>query len=193
MKLAVAAFAIFALGRVTIAADIPGLRVLVDFADSKGLTLNGSQARFDGMPLDHGQGLRITTEAAAEYPSVQIEPKAGKWDLTGFDGVEMEVRNPQEVAVRVLLSVNNPAPMAVIIATWRRSRSRRMKKQRSRSRLARGMARRTIRSIWRTSCRSKSCSIGRANRRHSSSAAFEPSILARAACPRSPPIHFLRQ
>ncbi|HEY2148312.1 MAG TPA: cellulase family glycosylhydrolase, partial [Pirellulales bacterium] len=108
MKLAVAAFAIFALGRVTIAADIHGLRVLVDFADSKGLTLNGSQARFEGIPLDHGQGLRITTEAAAEYPSVQIEPKAGKWDLTGFDGVETEVRNPQEVAVRVLLSVNNP-------------------------------------------------------------------------------------
>jgi endoglucanase len=108
MRFAVAAFAIFAFGRMTIAADAPGPRVIVDFADSKGLTLNGSQARFERIPLDHGQGLRITTEAAAEYPSVQIEPNAGKWDLTGFDGVEMEVRNPQEVAVRVLLSVNNP-------------------------------------------------------------------------------------
>ncbi|HKD37098.1 MAG TPA: hypothetical protein VKB78_09865, partial [Pirellulales bacterium] len=101
------ALSLFGVGHL-VAADSAGPRVIVDFADSKGIKLHGSQAEFTQVPLDQGQGLRITTEAAAQYPSVQIEPVAGKWDLSGFDGVETEVRNLQDAAVRVLLSVNNP-------------------------------------------------------------------------------------
>ncbi len=83
-------------------------RVLVDFSDAKAQKLSGNQAKFKPTNLDRGRGIEITTDAAAQYPSVQFEPAAGKWDLTGFEAVEMEVRNPQDVPVRVLLSVNNP-------------------------------------------------------------------------------------
>src|SRR4051812_12811892 len=96
-------------GTVAYCADLPaGPRVIADFADVKSVKLHGSQAEFARVPVDRGQGLQITTEPAAQYPSVEIEPVAGKWDLSGFGAVEMEVRNPQDAAVRVLLNVNNP-------------------------------------------------------------------------------------
>ena len=71
-------------------------------------SLNGSRAKFSDVTIDKFHGVQITTEAGADYPSVEIKSSHGKWDLTGFDAVEMEVRNPQDVPVRVLLSVNNP-------------------------------------------------------------------------------------
>jgi aryl-phospho-beta-D-glucosidase BglC (GH1 family) len=37
-----------------------------------------------------------------------MEPRQGPWDLSGFDAVEMDVRNLDDVPVRVLLSINNP-------------------------------------------------------------------------------------
>jgi endoglucanase len=39
---------------------------------------------------------------------VNIIPREGKWDLAGFDRVEMGIVNPQDVPVRVLLSIDNP-------------------------------------------------------------------------------------
>jgi endoglucanase len=83
-------------------------KVLADFEDLKAITVRPTEAETTRVPLDRGQALQITTDAAASWPSVYIEPKDGKWNLSGFDGVEMDVQNPQEVAVRVLLSVNNP-------------------------------------------------------------------------------------
>ena len=66
------------------------------------------QAKAARVPWEDGHSLQITTEADASWPGVLIEPRQGKWDLSPFDAVEMDVRNPQDVAVRVLLSINNP-------------------------------------------------------------------------------------
>jgi endoglucanase len=39
---------------------------------------------------------------------VLIEPKSARWDVRGYEPVLMDVYNPQDAPVRVLLSVNNP-------------------------------------------------------------------------------------
>jgi endoglucanase len=83
-------------------------RVMADFEDAQAVTLKPAGAEATRVAVDGGQALQISTEAAAAYPGVVIEPREGKWDLRGFDRVEMDVHNPQDKAVRVLLSVNNP-------------------------------------------------------------------------------------
>ena len=82
--------------------------MIVDFASLKSIKISPVQAttamtRFAGKPA-----LEITTEAAASWPGALLERREGRWDLSGFDGVEMDVYNPEDVPVRVLLSVNNP-------------------------------------------------------------------------------------
>lgn len=51
-------------------------------------------AQAGGKIVESGKraALEIATEADAPYPSVYIEPASGKWDLSAFDGVEMDVR-----------------------------------------------------------------------------------------------------
>jgi endoglucanase len=82
--------------------------MLADFEDATAVKLQPGQAKAERVAADGGHALRITTEAAASWPGVVIEPRAGKWDLSEFDAVEMDVRNPQDAAVRVLLGINNP-------------------------------------------------------------------------------------
>ncbi len=82
--------------------------VLVDFENPQAVKLQPNEAEAKIVPLASGHALEITTQAAASWPGVLIEPGKGKWDLSPFDSVEMDVRNPQDAAVRVLLSVNNP-------------------------------------------------------------------------------------
>ena len=101
--------AVFAAAAIAVAAEkAAGPRVLVDFEDAAAVKLQPAQAKAERVAADGGHALQITTEAAASWPGVLIEPRAGKWDLGDFDAVEMDVRNPQDVAVRVLLSINNP-------------------------------------------------------------------------------------
>ena len=76
-------------------------QVLVDFKDAAAVRLSPRQAQAKRVPLEGGHFIQITTEAAASWPGVLIEPREGKWDLSRFDAVEMDVRNPQDVAVRV--------------------------------------------------------------------------------------------
>ena len=90
------------------AAEPPHQKTLADFEDPAAVTLKPSQAEAQLVAAGGGRALQIVTEARAEYPGVLLEPRQGKWDLSAFDGVQMDVRNPQNVAVRVLLSVNNP-------------------------------------------------------------------------------------
>ena len=85
-----------------------GSRAIVDFKDASALRIRADRAETAAVSVDGGRGLQITTDAEADWPAVVIEPSAGKWDLSGFDAVEMDVRNPQDVAVRVLLCLNNP-------------------------------------------------------------------------------------
>jgi aryl-phospho-beta-D-glucosidase BglC (GH1 family) len=91
------------------AADQPArAKVIVDFGAGRSFKLRDAQASGKLVKADSNASLAITTEADAPYPGVFIEPQEGKWDLAAFDGVEMDVRNPQDVSLRVLLSINNP-------------------------------------------------------------------------------------
>jgi endoglucanase len=83
-------------------------RVFVDFADPQTFTLQPEEAEAAVIPGKAGSALQITTEAKASWPGVNIFPRQGKWDLTGFDRVEMGVTNPQDVPIKVLLNINNP-------------------------------------------------------------------------------------
>ena len=96
-------------------------RSLVDFSDAKSFKLRPANSIGKLVQSGRSATLDITTDADEPYPGVYIEPQTGKWDLTAFDGVEMDVRNPQQVAVRVLLAINNPAPTAASIVTSSRS------------------------------------------------------------------------
>lgn len=100
--------ALVAVGNGFAAESPPASRVLVDFRDQQAVNLRPAQAKAEVVRTEAGPALDIKTEADADYPGVYIEPRDGKWDLSGYDGVEMDVRNPQDVSVRVLLSVDNP-------------------------------------------------------------------------------------
>lgn len=82
-------------------------RVLADFELPERLRIEASGARFVVVEHDGGKSLEISTSADQDYPSVFIRDPGGPWDLSGFDAVEMDVYNPQDKPVRVLLSVNN--------------------------------------------------------------------------------------
>jgi endoglucanase len=83
-------------------------QVLADFEDADSNKRNAIQAEAELVKTNDGRALQITTPADASWPGVLIEPRAGKWNLSAFDAVQMDVVNPQDVPVRVLLSINNP-------------------------------------------------------------------------------------
>lgn len=83
-------------------------RLLVDFEDSAAVRLEPSESVAKIVSTGSNHALQITTKAEAAYPSVTLVPRAGKWDLSGFEGMEMDVVNPQNFEVRVLLAINNP-------------------------------------------------------------------------------------
>ncbi len=92
----------------TAANPAPSQRVLIDFEDPQSVRLAPNQADVERVPYRTGHALQIVTQADASWPGVLLQLPRGAWNLTGFDGVEMDVHNPQDVPVRVLLSVNNP-------------------------------------------------------------------------------------
>ncbi|MGA2061883.1 MAG: glycoside hydrolase family 5 protein [Thermoguttaceae bacterium] len=83
-------------------------KMLADFEDQQAVKLNPNECEAKRAMVDGGHALEIVTQAEASWPGVLIEPRQGKWDLSPFDAVEMDISNPQDAAVRVLLSVNNP-------------------------------------------------------------------------------------
>lgn len=103
-------FAILLFGGAALAAEKEAgePRVLVDFRQADSVKLRPDRATTELIKVEAGSALEVTTDANASYPGVFIEPRQGKWDLTSFDGVEMDLGNPQPEAVRVLLSINNP-------------------------------------------------------------------------------------
>ena len=96
------------IGTCLAAGSAPAPRVLVDFHDQQTVKLRTAQAKTEVRRADAAPALQVKTDADAAYPGVYLEPRDGQWDLSGYDGVEMDVRNQQDVPVRVLLSVNNP-------------------------------------------------------------------------------------
>jgi len=107
-----ACVAALAAAAVTAAAGAEGRtkkpRVIVDFEDAQAVRLSPGQAQATRVSSAGGHALQITTDAKASWPGVLIEPRQGPWDLSGFDAVEMDVRNLDDVPVRVLLTINNP-------------------------------------------------------------------------------------
>ena len=89
------------------AEPVPIERTLVDFAVPQTFRLSPRQSQAHIVNAADRAALEIATEGAASYPSVRIEPTAGPWDLRGFEAVAAEIQNPQDVPVRVLISVNN--------------------------------------------------------------------------------------
>lgn len=100
----------FAAVSTVVAIDVVPLeRTLVDFEDPAGVRLAPNRAQGAIVKsADGGSALEVTTDADADFPSLRIEPQAGVLDLTGFESVAVDVRNPQALPVRVLLSVNSP-------------------------------------------------------------------------------------
>lgn len=108
MRFALFILVCLALVTATSAAEPPLETVLVDFENAQAVKLAPNQSKANLVPVDGGTALEMVNDAAADYPNVRIEPTAGKWDLTGCEWVMADVRNPQDVPLRVLISVNNP-------------------------------------------------------------------------------------
>ncbi len=95
--------------QITLAAQpIGSARVLVDVNQLQAVKQQNIQAEAVPVVSNGRRGLQITTEAQASWPGVLFKPREGKWDLSAFDAVQVDLRNPQDVPVRVLLTVNNP-------------------------------------------------------------------------------------
>lgn len=89
-------------------AEPPLERMLVDFENPQAVRLSTNRATATVMKSDGGGALEIVTQAEVDYPSVRIEANAGPWNLGDYAALAAEVRNPQDVPIRVLLGVNNP-------------------------------------------------------------------------------------
>lgn len=86
----------------------PLVTSLVDFDDAAKIKLVPYRARANIVKVEGGSALEMINDAGADYPNVRIEPTMGVWDLTGCEWVLADVQNPQDVPLRVLVSVNNP-------------------------------------------------------------------------------------
>lgn len=95
------------------AAAEPSEKTLVDFEDSASIQLTPNGAEGEIVKVEGNSKLAVTTQAGVSYPSLRIEAKAGGWNLTGYERVTAEIRNPEQQAVRVLLAVNNPGSTGV--------------------------------------------------------------------------------
>lgn len=90
------------------AEPLQATKTLVDFKDSAAIRITPNQAAFEFTRPEGATWLDIKTSAAAQYPSVRIEPTAGPWNLEGYDCVTARIVNHEQVPLRVLLAVNNP-------------------------------------------------------------------------------------
>ena len=82
--------------------------MLADFTAENSLRLAGNQAALIAVDLSTGRALQVTTDAKAQWPTVIIAPKSGKWDLSDFDAATVDLQNLEDTPVRVLMNVNNP-------------------------------------------------------------------------------------
>lgn len=81
---------------------------LVDFENAAAVKLTPNNVSVREVASDGGRALQVAADARPSWPGVTITPATGKWNLSGFFAVEMDVVNPQDQSVRVLLSLNNP-------------------------------------------------------------------------------------
>lgn len=95
------------------AAEPAAGQVLFDFetVDLARLTEQDAAAKVvDGLD---GKALEIVTREGAGYPGVLFRPADGAWDLRGAYAVAVDVFNPEDQPVRVLLQADNPGTTGV--------------------------------------------------------------------------------
>ena len=85
-----------------------GPLVLADFADASSLRFSTIQAKYAAVKSDGGGAIQVTTDDKAEWPTLVIAPKDGKWDLSGFDAATVDLQNPEDTPVGVHMNLDNP-------------------------------------------------------------------------------------
>lgn len=55
-----------------------------------------------------GAKLKVTFNAASDYPNIQFPIPSGGWNLDAFGGIEVTVTNPHDRKIDVFLRVDNP-------------------------------------------------------------------------------------
>jgi endoglucanase len=99
---------VWSLVTVAAAAERPTPLPLVDFEDPAAVTLVPGQATGRIVKADGGSVLEIQTDGDADFPKVRIEPAVRRWDLTGYEALEVDVRNLDDGPLRVLAGAHNP-------------------------------------------------------------------------------------
>ena len=83
-------------------------KILVNFGAVSAIDLQQERSKAEIVKRGDNHALQIDS-SEGDWPGVLIQTaKAGPWDLSGFDQVEMDIHDTQDVPLRVLLSVNNP-------------------------------------------------------------------------------------
>ena len=93
----------------TVLSEEAGPMQLVDFEE--GFSLPEVEARdvsLSLVPAGDGRGLQIVSGHAVEWPGITLKPPDGRWDVSGFRQVVVEVTNTGGNAVSVGLRVDNP-------------------------------------------------------------------------------------
>jgi hypothetical protein len=83
-------------------------RVLVDFSDGGAA---GASIAATGAALAEsadGEALRIVAVPDAEEVTLTVSPASGTWDLSAYDSVQLQLRNPGAEPVTVHAQVENP-------------------------------------------------------------------------------------
>ena len=84
-------------------------RVLFDFDKPFDVaTLKPSDVKASFVPAGAGRALRMDTGHAVPWPGLTLPAAGGKWDLSKYQHVAMDVANVGSNAVRVHLRVDNP-------------------------------------------------------------------------------------
>jgi endoglucanase len=82
--------------------------LLTDFEQADALKMQAGDVTAKVVRGKQSQQLEISTAEKDAYPGVLLLPPQGKWDLASYDGVSVEITNPGDHAIRVLMSMNNP-------------------------------------------------------------------------------------
>ncbi len=75
--------------------------------EEKRISVN-ADAAFELVEQDGGGGLRLTTGHEAEWPGITLKAPDGRWDLSSYRRVEVELRNIGKTDATICLRVDNP-------------------------------------------------------------------------------------
>ncbi|WFB37074.1 family 16 glycosylhydrolase [Kiritimatiellota bacterium B12222] len=69
--------------------------------------IKGKDAKVSLVETNAGKELQIVLDPAKSYPGAAIYPSTGRWDLSKYSGVEIEVENLSDATLQVHLRVDN--------------------------------------------------------------------------------------